>query len=361
MKPGKKERERIRNEKLKYFDANAASDSLCTLFGLPFDIPESELLIIPVPWDVTTSYGSGAARGPACILTASSQVDLYNTFYQNIWKQGIAMDTLSRIWEESSDSLKKIRNKLYKKEQKKRPSEALRAEILQDYKNINYSSLILNEWVEQKALDYLDAGKLLAVLGGDHSVPYGLIKALTRKHKSFGIVQFDAHADLREKFEGFQHSHASIMHNVMQFPQISKLVQVGVRDYCEEEYTIIRDSENRIQCFFDEEIKKKLYEGNTWRSICEEIVENLPDKVYISFDIDVLSPYLCPDTGTPVPGGLHYEEAVFLLRMILEKKKKIIAFDLCEVAPGKQESWNANVGARMLFELSCLLLKCHAK
>ena len=194
---------------------------------------------------------------------------------------------------------------------------------------------------------------MVALLGGDHSTPLGLMQALATKYDNFGILQIDAHADLRDAYEGFEFSHASIMFNALKIPQISKLVQVGIRDYCEAEANLIKNSNGRVVTFFDQAIKEKQYEGASWANVCDEIIKQLPDNVYISFDIDGLDPKLCPHTGTPVAGGFEFAEIVFLIKRVVASGKKIISFDLVEVACGdvENEEWDANVGARMLFKL----------
>ena len=168
---------------------------------------------------------------------------------------------------------------------------------------------MLYNWVKELTCRLLKDGKKVGLIGGDHSTPLGYISALADIHENFGILQIDAHADLRDAYEGFIHSHASIMYNVVQrFPQVSKLVQVGVRDLCNEEMVFMRSTNGRISTFFDKDIKEAQYEGRTWRDICSDIIKDLPQKVYISFDIDGLDPKLCPHTGTPVPGGLKWSK-----------------------------------------------------
>lgn len=174
--------------------------------------------------------------------------------------------------------------------------------------------------------------------------------ALAEKHAEYGILQIDAHADLRNAYEGFTYSHASIMFNALKLPQVKKLVQVGIRDLCQGEAELVDQSNGRITTFYDYKIKNKLYEGNSWQKQCKKIIAQLPQKVYISFDIDGLDPKLCPATGTPVPGGFEFEEAVYLIKTLVQSGREIIGFDLCEVAPGDSE-WNGNVGARLLYKL----------
>ncbi|MDH5367879.1 MAG: agmatinase family protein, partial [Cyclobacteriaceae bacterium] len=215
---------------------------------------------------------------------------------------------------------------------------------------INEISEKLNIYVKSEAKKYLEKGKQVGVVGGDHSTSLGLIRALSEKYTNFGILQIDAHADLRKAYEDFKYSHASIMYNALKCKSLTKLVQVGVRDCCEQEVDIINNSKGRITTFFDEEIKEASFYGTTWKKMCETIVSQLPEYVYISFDIDGLDPKYCPNTGTPVPGGLSYNEAIFLIKVVVASGKKIIGFDLNEVAPGNDE-WDGNVGARLLYQL----------
>ena len=134
------------------------------------------------------------------------------------------------------------------------------------------------------------------------------VEGIDEQGKDFGVLQIDAHADLRDAYEGFSQSHASIMFNVLQHAEhMSKLVQVGIRDVSEREVFLSRDSD-RVQTYYDWNIKNEQYAGKTWASQVEEMIQHLPMNVYVSFDIDGLSPELCPNTGTPVAGGFKLEE-----------------------------------------------------
>ena len=324
------------------------------LFGLPFEVSESELVVIPVPWDVTTSFRDGSLEGPEAILEASWQIDLYNDDFKNTWQQGIALDKIPTKWKESSHELKKLRKKILRKAFKSQNA-TFNIELFNDYKNINSLSRLLNEWVEQRAEHHLEQGKTVGVLGGDHSAPLGLMIALSKMHDSFSVLQIDAHADLREKYEGFDFSHASIMFNALKITQIEKLVQVGVRDYCEEENNRINENPGRIKTFTDKHLKEHLFAGKTWASLVKSIISSLGEKVYISFDIDGLDPFLCPNSGTPVPGGLGFDQVTYLISEVQKSKRQIIGFDLCEVSPdlNKNDGWDANVGMRILYQLCC--------
>jgi agmatinase len=190
----------------------------------------------------------------------------------------------------------------------------------------------------------------VAMLGGDHSTPLGFIRALGEKYNRFGVLQIDAHADLRKAYEGFTYSHASIMYNALKLPAVGRLVQVGIRDYCDEELDVMKRAGGRIVTYFDQDIKEQLFGGTSWAAICDKIIADLPHDVYVSFDIDGLNPKLCPNTGTPVAGGFEFEEVAFLIKKLVKSGRKIIGFDLNEVAPGADD-WDANVGARLLYHL----------
>jgi agmatinase len=209
----------------------------------------------------------------------------------------------------------------------------------------------VNDWVYEKTTTLLAAGKMPVTLGGDHSVPFGAMRAYAEKYPGLGILHLDAHADLREAYEGFTWSHASIFHNVMtKIDGVARLVQVGVRDLGAAEWRMIEASEGRIVTFFDPDLAAQKETGKPWAALADHIVSHLPETVYLSWDIDGLDPTLCPSTGTPVPGGLSWNEAIGLLRALVRARKRIVGLDLCEVAPGESE-WDANVGARLLYKM----------
>lgn len=340
-----------KEEIIAQFDPNAPGPGK-GLFGLPFDQNQSEIIIIPVPWEVTVSYKAGTAEAPSAIKEASKQVDLFIKDIPHSWTLGISMiDINSQLYQENvkyRGMATKYINWLENNGQ-----EWLSDSIKIIPKAVDEISEKLAIYIKATAHKYLQQGKVVGLLGGDHSTPLGLIRALGELHNSFGILQIDAHADLRKAYEDFTYSHASIMYNALQLPQVSILTQVAVRDLCEEEMQLIQDSPSRIKTFFDDDLKKRAFEGGLWKDTCIEIVNTLPKKVYISFDIDGLDAKYCPNAGTPVPGGLSYNEVMYLFRAVVKSGRKIIGFDLNEVAPGDNE-WDANVGARILYQLSCL-------
>jgi agmatinase len=146
------------------------------------------------------------------------------------------------------------------------------------------------------------------------------------------------------------------MYNALQeIPELKRLVQIGVRDYSLDEWEFIQNSNYKVITYFDKDIRERSFEGQTWRQIADEIVSHLPDKVYISLDVDGLDPKLCPNTGTPVPGGFEAEQIFYIIRKIVQSGRQFLGFDLVEIGVGDTE-WDANVGARILWKLSNLLM-----
>jgi agmatinase len=340
------------------FDPNSVSNLNNNIFGFPFTEEEAELVILPVPWEVTVSYRAGTARAPEHLFHASMQVDVYDQDYPDAWKKGFFMRKVDKKILLKSDYLRK-EAELYINfisQGDKVDSNKFMCKTLVE---VNEGSELLNQWVYEQTSDLLQKGKLVGLVGGDHSIPYGFLQALTDYHERFGILQIDAHCDLRPSYEGFVFSHASIMYNILNnIPAVSTLVQLGIRDYSAGEYQYICDSNHRVVTYFDKEIKERQFEGQTWRQIADELISHLPQKVYISFDIDGLDPKLCPNTGTPVQGGFETEQLFYLFRKILESGRQVIGFDLNEIGISTNE-YDENVGARVLFKL-CNILSASA-
>ena len=333
--------------KIRDFDPSGIGLRNGNFIGLPFSEDTARVVLLPVSWDVTVSYGEGTAMAPSAILEASLQLDLYDSDVKDAWKLGIFMQSPDQEIQGKSKKLRK-KSTSYIRFLEEGGDPDKNPEMQKLLHEVNSGSEYLNKWLMIQSGKLLDAGKLVGVIGGDHSVPLGFVKALTEKYEDFGILHLDAHMDLRDSYEGFHYSHASIFYNVLKAKQVSKLVQVGIRDYCDEEIECVANEGERISVFFDLELKENRYNGKTWSAQCDEIVKELPELVYISFDVDCLDPKLCPATGTPVPGGLEFQEALFLLKKMVEGGRKIIGFDVCET--GNSE-WDANVAARLIYRL----------
>jgi len=318
--------------------------------GLPYSEETAKIVLQPVPWEATVSYATGTATGPDNILEASYQLDLYDADVANAYKMGIFMRPIDQHILELSNRTRELATMHIDNIESGKG-------IISDFvEKVNENSKKLNAWVKGQCSALLEQGKAVGLIGGDHSTPLGYLHALAERHEEFGILQIDAHCDLRNAYEGFIYSHASIFYNTLtEIPNVSKLVQVGIRDYCEEELDYIKDSKGRVEVLFDQAMNEAMFTGTTFHNICKDSVEKLPKKVYVSFDIDGLWPNLCPNTGTPVAGGLSLPQAFYLLKVLAESGRIIIGFDLCEV--GSAEEWDGNVGARVVYKLANLMGK----
>ena len=334
------------------FDPDAAAPPESGVFGLSHDERTAEALILPVPFDATTSYRKGAARGPEAVLRASKQVELFDPVFGKPYEHGIAMlepdPRVPRLNAEASDKAERII--------------ALGGDLkgdaflARDLARVNAIGAEVNEIVHAWTARALAEKKLPAILGGDHSVPFGSIQACAERHPGLGVLHFDAHADLRDAYEGFSWSHASIMHNVVRrLDTVAKLVQVGIRDFGEREHELIAGSKGRIRAVFDSELARARLEGGATRDLVRRAIDELPREVYVSFDVDAFDPTLAPNTGTPVPGGLSWHDAMLWLEELARSGKRVVGLDLNEVSPGETspevDSWDAIVGARLLYRL----------
>jgi agmatinase len=328
------------------FDPNAAAERDAGIFGLPHTPDEARVVLVPVPWDATTSYRRGASEGPRAILQASMQVDLFDAEVGKPYEVGIAMLPESaelRAWNEEARA---EAEDVIEASGRVAGVASLEASLAR----VNALSERVNDVVYLETKRLLGQGRIAAVVGGDHAAPYGAIRAYAERFPGIGILHIDAHADLRRAYEGFQFSHASIMENVMRIDGVARIVQVGIRDFCEEECTRIASSAGRVRTFFDVQLAAARARGALYEAFATAAAA-LPEAVYVSFDIDGLDPSLCPHTGTPVPGGLSFHDASALLEAVVRSGRRIVGFDLNEVAPGEDDEWDANVGARVLYKL----------
>lgn len=342
-----------KKDKIDAFDPNGFAQG-DEIFGLPFNFEESETIVLGVEWEATVSYRTGTSNGPDAILEASKQIDLFDAFLKDAWKDGIYYQKLEDLQVASERTRQDVEKYLDLLE---RDVEAKKRIVLRD--SINQACADMVYLVEEKCTQILKKNKRLILLGGDHSTPLGYLKALNNQGLDFGILQIDAHADLRKAYEDLEYSHASIMYNALKLPSVKKLVQIGIRDFCEAEFQLAKD-DDRITTFYDRDLKKASYNGAHWADLCEEFINELPERVYISFDIDGLDPKLCPNTGTPVAGGFELEQIVYLFEQLAISGKKIIGMDLNEVSPG-QDEWDASVGARLLYKMANIFSRNHKK
>lgn len=314
-------------------------------FGLPHSVDEARVVLVPVPFEATTSYGGGAAHGPAAVLRASRQVDLFDLETGRPYLDGIAMlpeDARVRAW---NDEAKRLAGPIVEAGGAPPGDPGLA--------RVNALCEQLNGWLERTVAGLIADGKLVASVGGDHGSVYGAIAAHAHAYPGMGILHLDAHADRRDAYEGFTWSHASIFHNVLhRLPEVFRLVQVGLRDISEDEVAQVESSGGRVVVHTDLELKRRAFDGEPWARQVDRMVRDLPEQVYFSFDVDGLDPTLCPHTGTPVPGGLSFAEATALVAGVVRSGRRIVGMDLDEVAPGPEgDEWDGNVGARLLYKM----------
>jgi agmatinase len=255
------------------------------------NLKDSKIVVMSVPYEATVSYGKGTRRGPKAILEASHFVEFYDEEFNRelCFECGIA---------------------------------ALQPT---DLKNLKNEKAILKICKDIKKL--IEMEKFVIVLGGEHTISIAPIKAHSEKYKDLSILHFDAHSDLRESYLNNPYSHASTFARICDFFQPNKIIQVGIRAQCIEESKFIKD--RGINTFYAWEIRKGKY-GVNWQ---REVVKKLSDIVYISFDVDYFDPSIMPSTGTPEPDGFDWSETIEIFRELRRQGKKIIGFDVVELAP----------------------------
>ena len=315
-----------------------------SLFGLSFSEEEAQVLVLPVPWDVTCSFRRGTAYSPALIQELSSQIDLYHPLYNDVWKKGIHLlshpaECLSKNETLSPTAIQCISDFDHGREQ---DSSHLR--------QLNQACQELITTVSKTIESIVNKKKFPVLLGGDHSLSLGAIQGLKKQYQGdgIGILQLDAHMDLRHNYQGFTHSHASVMAQAIQEHHVTQLVQVGVRDFCEEEVNTTQSDACDVVSFTDGAIQENLFLGDTWHDLCQKILEPLPKKVYVSFDMDVLNPGLCPNTGTPVPGGLDTSQCLYLVQQVMQTGREVVGLDLVEVG---HDSFDCGLASHLLYQL----------
>jgi agmatinase len=315
------------------------------VFGLDATVAEARIILISAPWETTTSYGRGTAKGPAAIRAASVQVDLFDVELGEPYLEGIAMLGPSAELERRAASARRDALEVIAAFDSDEPVPRGALE------RVNDASRWLDAHLEGLVGEHAERA-LVGVIGGDHSVAYASIAAQAERVPGLGVLQFDAHADLRVAYQGFVGSHASVFHRVARLEKVSKVVNVGVRDLCRQEHDAIKGSDGRIVAFLDADMARSRSAGAPFLATAKQVAEALPRDVYVSFDIDGLDPSLCPHTGTPVPGGLSWHQAMAVLGAVVSSGRRIVGFDLCEVAPGPAgDEWDANVAARLLYKL----------
>jgi len=269
-----------------------------TFLGFQPSFDDAGVVVIPVPYDSTTSYGVGTRFGPSAIIDASTQLELYDIELGKNISDDLPVYTLDELVLDKGDPAKTMKI------------------------------------VEKAVSSVIKAGKKPVVLGGEHSITLGAVKAVKGFADSdISVLHIDAHADLRDSYEGTKHSHASVMRRVREITKST--VQVGIRSMCDEEAEYIKKENPTIFYGKDFDVKK--------------IVSQLKDKVYVTFDIDGFDPSVAPGTGTPEPGGLLWEDVLEIMRAL--KGKQVLGFDVVEVLPTPPLKTTEFIAAKLAYKM----------
>lgn len=258
----------------------------------------ARIVILPVPYDGTSTWLKGADKGPQAILEASANMELYDIETDSeVYTQGIA--TLEAVTEDQSPEA-------------------------------------MSDAVEKQVDAILMDKKFPVLLGGEHSVSIGSIRAFAKHYENFSVLQLDAHSDMRDNYEGSDHNHACVMARAK---EMATVAQVGIRSSCiEEKHNIDSD-----RIFYAHEIK----ESSTWMY---DVSERLNDNVYITIDLDVFDPAYMPSTGTPEPDGLTYREVINFLKLINERHN-IIGLDIVELCPNEMNKAPDFLASKLIYQL----------
>jgi len=273
------------------------------------NLDDSAIAIVSAPYEHSTSYGKGASKGPEAILKASAFVEFYDDEFENelCFEKGIA-------------SIKPIN---FKKKQDKEALELIRNQV--------------DELIKLK--------KFVVTLGGEHTISIAPIEEHFKHYPAMSLLHFDAHSDLRDTYEYSIYSHACCMSRVIEFFPPERVVQVGIRAQCIEEAQLIK--EKGIKTFYASAVRRNLH-GENWQ---KKVVDALSDEIYITFDVDYFDPSLMPSTGTPEPDGFFYNETLEIFREINKQGKKIIGFDVVELAPIESLHHANLTTARLVYKL----------
>lgn len=328
-------------------------------FGMPVEADDAALVLISAPWDATTARRGGSSYAPDAIIEASRKIDFYEPTAPYSWRKGIATLPIDYSIQDLSHRLRSDAQRVVKLYEEVGPEGLDNIIYSRRLRHVNEGSEAVNANIYAQSQQWLERNKIVGLVGGDQSSAYGLMRAVAEKYEGVGILHIDSKSDLKEAYQGFEHSHASVMHNVLRdMPGIGRLVAVGVREFSPEEWERA-EADERIAFFTGQYIWSSHFEGKVWSVICDEIIAQLPEKVYVSLDIDGLTIECAPHNGTLIPGGLRFPEVVYLLSRLVASGREIVGFDLTEVVPDMDDKTDAEIAARMLFKLCSIALKNH--
>ena len=341
------------------FDPNIATPDNGNYFGMPVEADDAALVLISAPWDATGAQRDGSSYAPDAIIEASRHIDFYDPSAPDSWRKGIATLAIDYSIQDLSHRLRTDAKRVIKAYEEFGTEAFDNIIYARRLRRVNEASAVVNNNIYNQAKEWLAKDKIVGLVGGDQSSAYGIVRAMAEKHNNIGILHIDSQCDLKPDYQGFEHSHASVMHNILRdIEGVGRVVAVGVREFSPAEWHRAQ-SDERITLFTGQQIWTSHFEGINWSTICSDIVEALPEKVYVSLDIDGLTIDCSPHNSTLIPGGLRFPEVVYLLGRIVDSGRTIVGFDLTEVVPSLEDKTDAEIAARMLFKLCGMALKNH--
>lgn len=315
---------------------------------------KADVVIISTPWSVTSDFGRGATYTPDAIIEASVKSGIYDALSGVSLAGRISTVEINYDIQELSEHLGREAERV--KHYGADASSLMTEHYARKVAHIDEGFATMQQSTYEEVKRYAEQGKCVAVIGGDHSVAYGAVKAIAECHGGVGVLFIDAHADFCQG-EPFRFTHRSIARNIIEdISLVERLVAVGVRDISPEEALSI-ESSPKSEIFLAERLASERFEGRSWGELCREIVERLPQQVYISFDIDALKIEFCHNTNAPVPGGMTFDEVIYLINSVVESGRKIVGFDISEIVPNLEYTMDATVGARLLSKMIVAALK----
>jgi len=275
---------------------------------------DSGIVMLPAPYELTTSYGKGTSKGPKAILNASHFVEFFDeeTKRELCFEKGNGICTLFPL----------------------------------DFKNKRGIDAL--DYIYENVKQHIENGKFVVTLGGEHSISTSPIKAHFENYSDLSVLHFDAHSDLREEYEGSKYSHASFAARVCEFTK--DIVQVGIRAQCREEYEFIKS--NNINTIYAYEIRNGIY-GDDWQ---DKVIDRLKQNVYITFDVDFFDPSIMPSTGTPEPNGFYWQETIKLMKKLGESRN-VKGFDVVELSPKREFPYPDFLTAKLIYKMLNYFIK----
>lgn len=318
---------------------------------------DADVVIVSAPWSVTSDFGRGATYTPDAVIDASAECGLYDANSELSAEGRVATAEIDYNIQESSEHLGREAERIAH-----HTASSVGEYAARKIAHINEGFAEMHTSIYKQAKYWAEQGKKVAVMGGDHSVTFGAVKALAECNEGMGVLFVDAHADFSREGEVYNYSHRSIARNIVEeIPSVERLVEIGVRDISRVEAEELKANDN-VELFLAERLAAKRFEGASWGDLCREVVAALPQKVYISLDIDALKIEFCNNTNAPVPGGMTFDEVTYLINAVVESGREIVGFDIVEVVSKIDNKMDAIVAARLLSKMCVASIRsCNKK